>query len=80
MITRAVGATDDLFLEMDIEELEKGDRYMLCSDGLTKHIEDKEIGEMLGKGNAEECCTNLIETTLTRGAGDNVSAIVVDIE
>jgi len=80
MITRAVGATDELFLDMDIQELKKGDRYMLCSDGLTKHITDPEIEEFLGKGNAEECCTNLINTTLARGAGDNVTAIVVDIE
>jgi len=80
MITRAVGATEDLFLEMDIEELASGDRYMLCSDGLTKHINDEELGELLAEGNSEECCTNLIQTTLSRGAGDNVSAIVVDIK
>ncbi|MEX2353956.1 MAG: protein phosphatase 2C domain-containing protein [Gammaproteobacteria bacterium] len=80
MITRAVGATDELFLDMDIQEMVRGDRYMLCSDGLTKHITDAEIEEFLGKGNAEECCTNLINTTLSRGAGDNVTAIVVDIE
>jgi len=80
MITRAVGATDELFLDMDIQEMVKGDRYMLCSDGLTKHITDPEIEEFLGKGNVEECCTHLINTTLSRGAGDNVTAIVVDIE
>jgi serine/threonine protein phosphatase PrpC len=80
MITRAVGATEELFLDMDIQEIKKGDRYMLCSDGLTKHITDPEIGEFLKKGNTEECCKDFIETTLTRGAGDNVTCIVVDIE
>lgn len=80
MITRAVGATDELFLDMDIQEMVSGDRYMLCSDGLTKHITDVEIREFLANGTAEECCTNLINTTLDRGAGDNVTTIVVDIE
>lgn len=80
MITRAVGATEDLFLDMDIQELARGDRFLLCSDGLTKHINDQEIQEYLGKGTAEECCQRLIETTLSRGAGDNVTVIIVDVE
>lgn len=79
MITRAVGATDELYLDMGIQEMHKGDRYLLCSDGLTKHILDLEIEEFLGEGNAEECCRKLIDTTLDRGAGDNVTAIIVDI-
>jgi serine/threonine protein phosphatase PrpC len=80
MITRAVGAVDDLFLDMDMQELEAGDRYLLCSDGLTKHIHDAELEEQLAGGNAEEACRRLIDLTLSRGAGDNVTAIVVDIE
>ena len=79
MITRAVGATDDLYLDMDIQELKKEDRYLLCSDGLTKHLNDFEIEAMLAKGTHEECCKELIDLTLDRGAGDNVTAIVVDI-
>ncbi len=80
MITRAVGAADELFLDMDIQEMMHGDRYLLCSDGLTKHIPDAEIEQFLGKGNGQECCTQLINTTLERGAVDNVTVIVVDIE
>src|SRR5690606_26344170 len=52
MITRAVGAVDELFLDMDMQELEAGDRYLLCSDGLTKHIHDVELEEQLAGGNA----------------------------
>ena len=37
--------------------MKKGDRYLLCSDGLTKHTEDYEFQEMLGNGTAEEICT-----------------------
>ncbi len=80
MITRAVGATPNFFLDMDIQEMEKGDRYLLCSDGLTKHTEDFEFQEMLNKGTAEEICKQMIDLTLDRGAGDNVTAIVIDID
>lgn len=80
MITRAVGATDTLYLDMDIQKLARHDRYLLCSDGLTKHITDLELQDFLKKGTPEECCKHLIETTLSRGAGDNVTAIIVDIE
>lgn len=80
MITRAVGATENLRLDMDIQKLAHGDRYLLCSDGLTKHISDRELEGFLQKGSTEECCRLLIDTTLARGAGDNVTAIVVDID
>lgn len=80
MITRAVGATPNFFLDMDIQVMEKGDRYLLCSDGLTKHTEDFEFQDLLKKGTAEEVCTEMIELTLERGAGDNVTAIVIDID
>jgi serine/threonine protein phosphatase PrpC len=80
MITRAVGATEELFLDMDMQEMAKGDRYLLCSDGLTKHIPDAEIEQFLARGNPEECCTQLVNTTLERGAVDNVTVIIIDIE
>lgn len=80
MITRAVGAMEELHLDMDIQELAAGDRFVLCSDGLTKHVSDLELQDLLKEGTCEETCKRLIDLTLSRGAGDNVTAIVVDIE
>jgi serine/threonine protein phosphatase PrpC len=80
MITRAVGALEELHLDMDIQPLETGDRYLLCSDGLTKHIPDMELQDQMKGGKAEEACRRLVDMVLSRGAGDNVTAIVVDIE
>jgi len=79
VITRAVGVTEEFFLDMDIQKLQAGDRYLLCSDGLTKHLGDQDIQEYMRSGTAEECCKHCIEITLSRGAGDNVTAIVIDI-
>ncbi len=80
MITRAIGATDNFFLDMDIQEMASKDRYLLCSDGLTKHLPDVEIEELLQGKDTDETCKTLIDLTLSRGAGDNVTAIVVDID
>jgi len=80
MITRAVGASEELFLDMDIQELAKKDRYLLCSDGLTKHISDLEIQNILNEGTPEKSCRTLIDLTLERGAVDNVTVIVVAID
>ena len=82
IITRAVGATKKFFLDMDIQEMQKGDRYLLCSDGLTKHLADQELEDILQQGPAatERICWELIELTLLRGASDNVTAIVIDID
>lgn len=80
MITRAVGATDDLFLDMDIQTMQAGDRYLLCSDGLTKHLVDFEIEDILKEDeDVEGICNILVDLTLERGAGDNVTAIVIDV-
>ena len=80
MITRAVGASENLVLDVDMQEMEKGDRYLLCSDGLTKHITDLDFENILAKGDVEKKCNELIDLTLARGAKDNVTAILIDIE
>lgn len=79
MVTRAIGVTANICLDMDLQELQLGDRYLLCSDGITKHVPDLELQELLGAGEVEQICSNLVATVLERGAKDNLTAIVVSI-
>jgi serine/threonine protein phosphatase PrpC len=79
MVTRAVGASGDLYIDADIWEMQAGDRYLLCSDGLDKHLADPEIEIMMSKGSPEEVSQILIEITLERGAKDNVTVSVIHI-
>ena len=76
----SVGATENFVLDVDMQEMQHGDRYLLCSDGLTKHIPDVDFEKMLTKGDVEKKCNELIDLTLARGAKDNVTAILIDIE
>lgn len=69
--------------EMQIEpyiakgKIHKGDRYLLCSDGLTDMLTDFEISDiMLKSQNAESCVQNLVQAALEHGGRDNITVIV----
>jgi protein phosphatase len=58
-----------------------GDRFLLCSDGLTDYVEDTIIAETLVSiRDRKECARTLVEHTLAAGAPDNVTVIVADAE
>jgi serine/threonine protein phosphatase PrpC len=80
MVTRAVGASPDLFLDVDVGELTSGDRFLLCSDGLDKHLADEEIAELLANDDTRAAAQAMIDLTLSRGANDNVTVSIVAVE
>ena len=57
--------------------LQPGDVLLLCTDGLTNHVEDHEILAAVEGHAPQHACDALIDTTLLRGATDNVTAIAV---
>lgn len=77
VITRAIGVHDRPMTDERSGALMHGDIFLLCSDGLTEHVEDAEMAEALGRLGAQEACNALIELTLSRGARDNVTVVVV---
>ena len=77
VITRAIGVFDQPELEITSGALEAGDTFVLCSDGLTHHIEDAEILHVVSSSGSQQACDALIELTLARGATDNVTVIIV---
>lgn len=77
VITRAVGASDDLFVDIDMGNVQSGDTFVLCSDGLYKHVTEEEMAEESQGENVDDICQKLIDLTLARGAMDNVTVVVV---
>ena len=77
LITRALGtskgeAPDVFFLDMSI-----GEHILLCSDGLSNVLMDSEMLFELQRGlSVRECCENLVGIALSRGAPDNVTAVI----
>jgi protein phosphatase len=77
VITRAVGVDDEINVEVVFGEIEPGDTYLICSDGLTAHLTDEDIHRTASGRKAKEACEALVKLTLERGATDNVTVIVV---
>ncbi len=79
LLTRAIGARHDLRVDVDLCALQAGDRFLLCSDGLDKHVAPAEIAALLAEGEATAVSAALLDLTLARGAADNVTLCLVDI-
>ena len=59
----------------------RGDRFLLCSDGLTGMVQDQRIAELCGQsGSADSCANRLVECALQSGGSDNITVIVCDIK
>ncbi|MFC9893221.1 PP2C family protein-serine/threonine phosphatase [Nocardia sp. NPDC127579] len=62
-----------------MREARAGDRYLLCSDGLSDVVSDETIANTLREGNTDECADRLIELALRSGGPDNVTVVVADV-
>jgi protein phosphatase len=72
-----VGGTPKVRPDVYRAELELGDSLLLCTDGLTGHLGDGEIGMLLGGADTpEHACRRLIDAALERGGQDNVTVVV----
>lgn len=80
VITRAVGAGEgDLALDKVTGQVQPGDRFLLCSDGLSKTLSDAEIARLLSVPDGVPPSDMLINAALAHLASDNVTAVVVAI-
>jgi serine/threonine protein phosphatase PrpC len=56
-----------------------GDRFLLCSDGLSKVMDDATIASLLDAGPPEQAAEQLVATALERRTTDNVTAVVMEV-
>ena len=77
-ITRAVGAEATLSLDVVWNEVRAGDRYLLCSDGLTRTVSDSGLALGMAVSDIRAAVDGLISTTLEAGAPDNVTVLIAE--
>ncbi len=78
VITRAVGVREDIEIDTFSFSFKTGDQFVICSDGLTTHITDDVLAEVLiSDRTIEEKVNDLIEKTLEAGGIDNVTVIML---
>jgi type VI secretion system protein ImpM len=78
VITRAVGVSPLLLLDLYRDQVRPGDRFLLCSDGLTRRVSDEKIEALMQHEDLQVCVEGLIQATLDAGAPDNVTALVAE--
>jgi serine/threonine protein phosphatase PrpC len=79
MLTQALRGDGDVTPVLQMYEVKKGDRYLLCSDGLSGVLTDKEIKIGLKKTDKDEAVKFLVDATYVNGAPDNVTVLIADI-
>jgi|GEM_PF-889179 len=80
VISRALGAEPSVEVDLKIIEVQPGTTFLLCTDGITRHIPDGEIRELLNaRQDANNVCEEMKRRCYQRGAEDNLTAIIVRV-
>ena len=79
VITRALGLSDDVEVDVKQMEIKTGDLYLLCSDGLSGHVEDEEILEIVLEcgDNLRGAVGKLIDRANEEGGNDNITVVLL---
>jgi protein phosphatase len=81
VITRCVGANEDVAPDIYFGNLERGDVVLLASDGLTGMLEDQQLATIMSaEENPETCVNKMIADANRRGGLDNITAIVIRVD
>ena len=79
IITRAIGALDDVDVDFFEVRLSKGDTILMCSDGLSNMIEDEEIRMIMqGQRDIVEKAESLVKAANNNGGKDNIAVVLVE--
>ena len=81
LVTRALGVEDAVMLDLNEYEVEAGDAYLMCSDGLSDMVDDAEIASILGaSGPVESKADSLVAMANEHGGRDNISVLLVQVD
>lgn len=78
VISRALGAENSVEVDMKVIEVDDGTEFLLCTDGITRHIPDHELRQvLLSHDDLATVCAELKQRCFDRGAEDNLTAVLV---
>ena len=80
VISRALGAEESVEADMKVIEIEDGSAFLLCTDGITRHLPDYELRDLMtSKGTPAQLCEEMKRRCYQRGAEDNLTAVIVQV-
>jgi serine/threonine protein phosphatase PrpC len=79
VITKAIGTQEKVRPDLRIETPERGDTFLLCSDGLSGVLGPSEIAAFAQNDDVAVACKNLVEAAYHKGSKDNITAVLVRV-
>ena len=79
LLTRALDGRGSIEPDLSVREAKVGDRYLLCTDGLSGVVSDETMQEALGRADLGEAVDRLVELALRAGGPDNVSVVLAEV-
>lgn len=80
MITRCIGHDEDFRPEVFTLDLAVGDVFLVCSDGVSKHVPDAQMAEIIRSVGPSQAVWDLVNAALLDGGSDNATAILVHVD
>lgn len=80
IITRSLGYTEDVEIDVQVRAVRRGDHFLMCSDGLSNPVETGEIGEIVLDSGPQDAARRLIELACQRGGDDNVTVLIARVD
>lgn len=80
IITRSLGYTEDVEIDIQVRAVRRGDKFLLCSDGLSNLVEPAELGEAVRSMTPQDAARHLVALACSRGGDDNVTAVITRVD
>jgi serine/threonine protein phosphatase PrpC len=80
VLTKAIGVEEALEPQVQTIETQVGDTFLLCSDGLTNHVTDPEIAEIISQYSPAKAVWKLVNKAIAAGGSDNCTALLVRLD
>ena len=79
VITKAVGTAETVEPDVVILDKERGDKYLICSDGLYEYVTEEDMLKLLQFSPADHAADVMLETALEKGGRDNVTLLIAEV-
>ena len=80
VITRSLGYQEDVPVDLQIRDVQSGDQFLLCSDGLSGAITPEEMAEALSTLGPQDAARTLIDMACQRGGEDNITTVIARVD
>lgn len=79
VITRSVGFEREVLCDIVQREVQSGEIYLICSDGLHSMVDDRTIANIIKQGNAQDLVQDLVDEAKKNGGDDNVTTLILQV-